>query len=516
MPAAQALAVARAHQAGRAVRLTSYRHVALREGDLSASMVVWGLAGESYRFPAVGFGATGSASPDLLAVASQPLNRDELYAALTEIAAVFVPWFEAAYDASASARQAAAASGQTLTGWQAPQLVVPSAGTITALARMARLLAYLPTEPQSDGRPHVDPVLVRFGGHLRWLVEQAGRPGQQLLINAAGLLGELWASPQTESERSNLAALLAWVTPLAGTSGFDAAAAAELVPVGPLPSAAWERDLIEGLVDPYSEASRNGDDALAAAPAARIRSAYSELTATAWSVLTSAVGIARGVPLAVRYASERDQEDWKSYVWHMGFIRSGGRRRARPRPVQAMKLMGRLEAAAEVEEGRRLAVDERLRRDQVVAGKALDGVVVALDTDRVVVRPGNRRATRVPFLTLETVPLPMVPPPGMKLHWVGNPGKVAVTVEAATRRGGGTWRVELAVVSGVRAYRGVTAWMPLREVAQAGGRAAFIAPDLNVNAHWPKPDAVPFTHADLSAGSDTIDAEPDSDGEDVA
>jgi hypothetical protein len=220
----EAALAARAHSAGRALRTASYRHRRLLPDPLA--LVLWQLGAEPFSAAALGWNARADRLE--MVVAGEPRNRDLAFAALLRLAR----WFNPRFEAHAADRETFRRGEYTFTRARtAPQVVVANGGTVEMLGRLGRRLAYLPT---TGPRP-ADEALVRLGRHLRFLWDHRAVPGQQLLISLTGLLNAHWATPQSPLERQSLAALDAYIDPPPGEHGFDAAARAELRPVGPLP-----------------------------------------------------------------------------------------------------------------------------------------------------------------------------------------------------------------------------------------------------------------------------------------
>jgi hypothetical protein len=164
-----------------------------------------------------------------MAVAGDPRSRDLAFAALLK----FARWFNPRFEAHASRRETIVRGSRTSTrAVTAPQVLVANQATVALLGRLGRRLAYLPT----DGDRPADPDLVRLGRHLIFLGNHWAVPGQQLVASLADILGDHWATSQSELERQSLAALDAFIEPPVGLHGFEAAALAERDAVGPLPS----------------------------------------------------------------------------------------------------------------------------------------------------------------------------------------------------------------------------------------------------------------------------------------
>ena len=401
-----ALMAAEAAGTGRGRRISTLCHRRLSSEPMV--VVLWQLGAEPFSAAAIGWGT----SQDSLrsAVAGDPRNRTLAFRALFEFARQFNPWFEApARETETISRRR---GDDIIVATDAPQVVVGNAATLALLGRLGRRLAYLPT----DGDDPADPALVRLGRHLQFLHEYAHMPGQQLVIVLTELMGSNWATGQTGVERQSLSALDAYIDPPAGVHGFEAAAAAERIPVGPLPSGE-DDERLEPLVTKLNEARDGGTDPDVVAPFVEtIAAHYASLLANTWELVWRCFRREAEYPEAAS-CERRFFEDRREYTNHIEWVvAKSGRRRTRKSARQAVRYLARLEGAQE-----RLLADEALDDPlrmipYLLDGKAVRGVVRLIDREYMEVAKVQR--VRRPLVVLDCDE-PCRMPVGKKLYWTG-------------------------------------------------------------------------------------------------
>ena len=249
-----AVAAAYSDRAGVAIRTAAYRHTVLVERPIAVALFAPG--GEPFTIAAMAYG--DQRARHRVAVVGQPLDRVELFEVLTDVAEWFCARFEEPWTRRTSVPRSTRSTETVERAPVAPQVLVPNVGTVTALRNLGRRLAYLPTEQSPDGPPAAPEVLVRFGRHLLFLSEAHRTPGCAICVDAVTLTTDAWMTAQTDEERTNLAALDAWIEPPQETHGYRAARISEAHGVGPLTLPETERDL-EPLVSGYDEAKKGAD-----------------------------------------------------------------------------------------------------------------------------------------------------------------------------------------------------------------------------------------------------------------
>jgi hypothetical protein len=460
---------ARAFRLGRALRTAACRHRRLMPRPLT--IVLFQLGGEPFSASALGWGERGD---DLhLAVAGEPRSRDLAFALLLE----FAHWFNPRFEAHGRNRETVTHRDYSFTRARtAPQVVVANTATAQALGWLGRRLAYLP----ADGPHPADEALIRLGRHLRFLWDHAGMPGQQLLVSLTDLLNDHWITAQSELERQSLAALDAWIEPPAGMHGFDAAARAEQLAVGPVPPGEVD-EALEPLVQRFNE--RRG---ASTAPAVvrpllgPIEAFYRPLVRQTWELLWRCRDREAGLAEA-RSVGRRWDEDRLGYTRHLDWLARSGLRRTRQSSRQAALTMRRLEEAGGLLEAEEACDDPVRMLPYVLEHKAVRGRVVAVERDN---WDGTGRSrVRRPLVTLYS-PGPCLMPAGKELFWSEQPdGREFVidSIEAAPRGG--------VLVRLKRMTRSDTTGLPT-----VGSEACFSILSTSPGHRATLPDAEPWTH----------------------
>jgi hypothetical protein len=355
-------------------------------------------------------------------------------------------------------------------------MVVANGATVELLGRLGRRLAYLPT----DGPRPADPALVRVGRHLRFLWDHYAVPGQQLVVALTALMNAHWATPQSAFERQSLPALDAFIDPPSGTSGFDAGAAAELHPVGPLPDGDDEKHLIP-LVEQFNAAREGKTDPAVVNPLlAPILDHYRPLVRRAWDLVWRCRARETALPEAPSVGRRWDV-DRIAYTRHIDWLARNGLRRTRQSARQTATTLQNLEEAGRLLEAEEACDDPLRMAAYVLANKAVRGTIVVVNPNHT--EPGPKRIVRRPLVTLRSPDACLIPA-GRELWWTGQPdGKEFVVVDVSPRPGGGSDVVlKLMTSSGTMALPTV------------GCRACFSAHSTKPAWLGKLPDDDPWTH----------------------
>lgn len=403
-----ALMTAEAFETGRGRRTSLYRHRRFEPRPLA--LVLWQLGAEPFSAAALAWGM--SEDDYHSAVAGDPRNRTLAFAALLKLATAFNAWFE---EPAEHAETVARGKRDYQVATTAPQVVVANGGTLGLLGRLGRRLAYLPT----DGDDPADPALVRFGRHLQFLADHAHVPGQQLVIVLTDVMMDNWATGQSAVERQSLAALDAYIEPPQGLHGFEAAALAEAVPVGPLPSGDDDARL-QPLVEKFNEVRSGRTAPTVVEPLLdRIAVHYAPLLKSSWRLVWRC--LRREAAFEEAPSCERRwREDVWAYTRHMGWVAlAGGIRRTRRTARQAVKFMDDLESAQKLLEAETALEDPLRMIPYLLDGKAIQGTVLGIDRDYMEL--ATKRRVRRPLVTL-ACDEPCRLPVGKTLYWTGEPG----------------------------------------------------------------------------------------------
>lgn len=415
---------ARAFVAGRAIRSSTVRHRRLRPNPMA--IVLWQLGAEPFSAAAIRWG--DSHRSNHIAVAGEPRNRDLAFAALLE----FARWFNPRFEIHATDRETFTRGDYTFTvARTAPQIIVANSGTVEFLGRLGRRLAYLPT----DGPRAADLELVRLGRHLLFLWSHYSTPGQQLLVSLTDLMNVHWASPQSDVERQSLPALDAFIDPPADLSGFDAAASAEMFPVGPVPDGDDDERLMP-LVERFNSArDKRTDPAVVRPLLGPITDHYRPLLRRAWDLLWRSHEREAQYPEA-RSVPRRWDVDRDTYTRHIDWLARNGLRRTRQTPRQAAMTLRNLEEAGRLVEAEEACDDPLRMAAYVLTNKAVRGTVIAVDPSHK--EAGPKRMVTRPLVTLRS-PDPSMIPIGRELWWTGQPaGREFIVDDMITGPGGGS------------------------------------------------------------------------------
>jgi hypothetical protein len=396
----QAVLVADARRAGRAVRSALLRHRRIAQRPLG--LVLWQLGAEPFTAAAVAWGF-GLEERDL-SVPGEPRNRELAFRSLAKLARAFNPWFE-----------------RGGSGEGAPQIVVPNLGNLSLVDRLGRRLAYLPL----DGPFPADPDLVRFGRHLRFLAERARHPGQQLALVLTDLLATHWTSELSDVEIQHLPALDAVIDPPPSCGALDALLAAERIEIGPAPSAVDDDPVDRLLADFHRRRSGSTDEVVVAALRAPLEAHYGALVDRGWPLLWRSLERERRWKEAPS-VERRWKEDVEAHERHVEWVTAkGGGYRTRQTSVQAARTLRTWEEAERLRLAEE-AIDDPLRMiPYLLTGEAVAGEVVAIDLNHV--EPGRARPVRRPLVELATEE-PCKIPAGRALFWTKTPRAPAYTV----------------------------------------------------------------------------------------
>lgn len=382
-------------------------------------MLLWQLGAEPFTAAAVAWGC--GPNDRKLAVAGEPRNRDLAFRALGVVAHEFNRWFEA---------------GEGRVD-ELPQIILPNSGNLTLLRRLGRRLAYLPI----DGERAADPELVRFGLHLSFLADRARHPGQQLVLPLTTLVSSHWGSELSLLEAQSLPALDAMISPPVGLSGHQAAAKAERIEIGPVPSGDDDESVMP-LLEAFNNArARNTDKSVVDPLLPPMVKHYTGLVDRGWSLMWRCFERERSWPEAASVA-RRVEVDLEALNFHVQFTTEWNRRyRTRQTNARAARTLRNWEESERLTIAEE-AIDDPLRMVPfLLSGEALAGTVVSIDLD-------HREVAKVksvlrPRLVIETTE-PCLMSEGKELYWTKTPNKAEyVVVEVQEVKARRVWRVML-------------------------------------------------------------------------
>jgi hypothetical protein len=403
------LARVQAVRAGRAQPIATVRHVHLHDRPLVFVPLV--LAGEA-NAPLAAMVGDHPDSPRLLVVA-QPRNRDQRFAFAASLASVIVSYVDG-FVTGVEAVSVDRGRDIRVRYADAPQILVPNGAGVGFVRLFGRSTRFR----RPDGDYAVDPAVPLLGRWLTFFAERTEHPGSCLLLAATAALGLHWATGQSPVEDQNLATLLGWIDPPAGTTGPEAAAAAEdplaWPPAGPTTDPGFDNEVLAPLIE-------------AGNVPALSRALATQLEPT-WALMWRAVDLLRGLPVGDRVAGRWDA-DKDAYTSHREHLHGGGPPQPRrDSAVAAAQRLNWLERAQASYAAQRAFDDPLVLAEYRLAGEAFVGRVTAAEPERT---EGTGRSRKLrPHVTVSTAD-PVRMPPGTQLVALSRPAQRATVVAAA-------------------------------------------------------------------------------------
>ncbi len=368
MSALTSLARARAVEAGRAVPITTVRHVHVSDRPLVFVPLM--LAGEANAPLACLVGSSVEA-PTLLLV-PQPRNRDLRFAFAASLAGVVLDYVD-----SFTASMELVRDKNVFT--DAPQLLVANpagVGFTRLLGRSTRLR-------RTSGEYAVHESVPMLGRWLTWFAERTEHPGSSSMLALTSVLAAHWASGQSALEDANLAALMGWIAPWSGLTGAEAAAEAEdplrWPPAGPATDPSFDNEVLGPLVRAYDAAD---DEAAQRRAVTELESALRTQLEPTWKLMWEAVALLRSLPAGAS-VEQRWAEDRRDFTERMEYWRDGGLPQARwDQAVVAARRLNTLEREQDAFVVSQAYDDELAMAEFRLSGEAFAGTVVEAQPDR--------------------------------------------------------------------------------------------------------------------------------------
>jgi hypothetical protein len=433
------------------------------------AMVLWQLGAEPFTFGALAWGhELGDRN---LAVPGEPRDRELAFRAILPVAKAFNTWFESSDE---------------------PQVVVTNPGSASLLARLGRRLAYLRT----DGDFPADPALIQFGRHLRFLGDRSRFPGQSLVIVLTELLRAHWVTELADFETQSLAALDAAIAPANGCTAHEAARAAELLPIGPVPTGD-EDDRLEPLLDAFNEArGRRSAESVVASLRRPIEAHYRELVFDlAWPLLWRCFEREAALEPAA-HVQRRWNEDMNVLAWHRENI---GPRRLRQSHKQAARTLQTWEGANQLLTAEE-AIDDPMRMiPHLLAHEAMVGTVLEVNLENRVLSAKGRRVKR-PLVRLQ-LSARCIMPLRKNLYWTGDPQGHPYELIELEPTGEHEWVAVLRYPSGSK-----------RDRPEVGGEATFSKYGFGGGYRAQYPTDPPWTHVRERIEQASLEDEHDAGG----
>jgi len=417
-----ALARALAAERGIAQPVCTARHVHVSDRPLV--LIPLALAGEA-NAPLAAMVGTDPRSPRLLVV-HQPRNRDQRFAFAARLAEIVLAHVGGYRSAAAVTRGAGSQPGARHV--DAPQIIVPNPAGIGFIRLLGRSTRFR----RSTGEHAVDPAVPVLGRWLTFFAERSEHPGSCLLLAATQALALHWASGQSPVEDLNLAALLGWIDPPPGMTGYEAALAAEdpvaSPPAGPATDPTFDNEILAPLIAACGRSDVT--DAVRERSRSSLETALSGQLAPTWTLVWQAVKLLRALPSAGRLATrwDADKDAFTSYAEH---LRDGGPPQPRrDSAVAAARRLNWLERAQASYAAQRALDDPLVLADYRLTGEAFGGPVTTAEPDRLDTS-GKRRKLR-PVITVVTED-PIRVEPGAALVSPTRPGQTARVVSVSAR-----------------------------------------------------------------------------------
>lgn len=427
MNAVEELQRLRAAEMQTAMPLASVRHVHLSAKPMVVS--AYHLAGDLGA--ALGFlVGTDRRAPQLITV-PEPRNRDLRFAAFVGLAAVLRPYWESFGDVTYLTKTGRRGTIEEPIASDAPQLVFPNSTTANwVCGLLGRALRYLRS---TDDQP-IDPAIPALGRDLSFFNDRRTIVGQSVAVAATEFAATHWATGQTTIEDQNIHSLAAWVAPDAvGRRHGAKVQLSELLRVvedwpaaGPVPEPSWDADTLAPLINEYNAVRRTSADTAAIRNDIDV-AVHGALLAgweATWDLLAEVERLAPGAHVPSRWLSDR-----KAWAYHLQRTREDRAwfRRV-PTPIQAARLLGESEDSAARVTIERALDDPLVAAASVVAGEAIEGLVVSVDLTHRSPGPSGRTMVRRPLFRLQTVD-PCELQLGTELQWHARPS-LTVRVES--------------------------------------------------------------------------------------
>ncbi|MFI6758985.1 hypothetical protein ACIBF5_07545 [Micromonospora sp. NPDC050417] len=479
-----ALARAQALAAGVAQPIATVRHLHLTERPLV--LVPLTMAGEANAPLAMLVGTEPEHAR--LVIVPQPRDRQQRLDFVTTLGTALLPYLGAHRGVSESVPIDRGRDVRYRYA-DAPQVLVPNSAGITFL----RLLGRNNRFRRTDGDYPVDASVPLVGCWLTWFAERAEHPASSLLVAMTDALGLHWATGQSGVEDLNLAALLGWIDPPAGTSGAVAAAEAEdpstWPPAGPTTDPEFDNEVLSPAMAAYQAAVAADDEPARKRAHATLAAALRGQLEPTWRLMWRGLSLLRGLPPGARVAArwEADRDAFTDYATYRD--EGGQPQPRRDGAVAAAQRLHRLERALSAYAVQRAYDDPLVMADHRLTGEAFVGEVTLADPARV--DDSGKRPVLRPRIMLVTTD-PILFQPGTGLSSPTRPSQKAKVVFVTPTGDGSKTEVVLELSGGMG--RGLTA--PPGTVPEVGERLCYttLTDGYVPPGAFPSREETPWTH----------------------
>jgi hypothetical protein len=371
---------------------------------------------------------------------------------------------------------------------EAPQIWVPNPAGVKFLGLLGRMTRFRSTE----GEWAVAPSVRMLGIWATWFAEQSEFVDSSVLVATTQALTAMWSTGQSGVEDGNLATLMAWIDPPAGTSAADAAASAEdtiaFPPAGPATHPQFDEFVLEPALRDLDDAPN--DQARERVMTILARSLHDQMLPT-WDRVWRAIDLLRAVPAASHVAVrwQRDRERFHDFAQYLNTI--GLPQAKQDGAVRGARRLTDLEVRKSTFDAQRSYDDPLVMAEYRLSGEAFRGTVVDADPGRVV-RPTSRRVRR-PLITVLTEDPVRLAPGDRELRDPQRPSQEATVMDVEAD--GDQTRIRLELSGGMGS--GATGPVPPGSVPAVGDTVTYTrlrADGYNYRGAFPNREDTPWTH----------------------
>ena len=480
MSALTSLARAHAVQMGRALPITTVRHVHIARRPLV--FVPLTMAGEA-NAPLAAMIGDDPDTPQLLIV-PQPRDRSQRFDFAHSLA-LTVLHYVGSFSSSQETIPTRPGRAPKVRYADAPQLWVPNHAGIEFIRLFGRSTRF-----RSTSGPYAVPLSVpMLGKWLTFFAERSERAGSSLLVAAADVLARHWATGQSPVEDANLASIVGWIEPPPGLSGAAAAAIAEdpvtSPPAGPSTDPSFDRVVLAPAIREYDKAAEQNAQRRVVA---KLEAALRGQIEPTWHLMWRTIGLVRALPPGA-HVTQRCAEDRDQYTRYFEYVGGGGRPQPkRDSAVAAAIRLNELERYQATYDAQRALDDPLIMADYRITGEAFVGTVIQAELDRCT-GIGRSRVLR-PLITVHTEDPVRLSPGQANLRDGARPNQTAEVIDVTAMQAGS--QVVLELTGGM----GRSRTPPEGSVPVLGDHVCYstLSDGYQPRGTFPSRDNTPWTH----------------------